>query len=119
MMTEWGGPALSAAAAVMVALVSSWAGLRQYARKVRGEIKADAVQAYLTEEQLQADFRAEMRKEMQRMRDEHEARALAMRHLEEENSQLRKQVAGLEIEIMQLKASLQQTQRTTGSRVME
>lgn len=115
MGTEW----ITSLAAVITALIASWAGLRQYGRKVRREIKADAVQAYLTEEQLQADFRAEMRKEMQRMRDEHEARALAMRHLEEENSKLRKQVTELEIEIMLLKASLQGTQRQTGSQVME
>lgn len=105
--------------AIVVAVIGSWAGLRQYGAKVRREIKAEALQAYLTEEQLQADFRAEMRNEMQRMRSEHEARAIAMRHLEEENSKLRKQVTALEIEIMYLKASLQGTQRSTGTEVME
>jgi len=86
------------------ALIANWVGLRKYKRTVSERLQAQALQSYITEEQLQADFRTEIRKEMQRLRENDERRSIAYRKLEDENSDLRRQVASLEIQVMRLQA---------------
>lgn len=105
-MTEWIVPLIGAAAAVAVAVISNWVAFRQYKRRAQVQLQEEARLSLITEEQLQAEFRKEIREEMRRLRDEDERRTAAYRKLEDENSDLRRQVASLEIEVMRLKAQL-------------
>lgn len=114
-MGEIAVAAVTSTAAVSVALLTNWVALRQYKRNVSRQIHADTVQAFLTEEQLQAEFRREIRQELDRMRAEVDARTAAYHALESENRELKKEVTRLEVEIMRLRAQLEQHGIITGA----
>jgi hypothetical protein len=93
--------------AIAAAMVTSWVGLKQYRRTVTEQLRVDAHQAYITAEQLEAEFRTEIRNEMERLRSRDETREKAYRTLEEENGKLRRLVTSLEIDIMRLRAQIE------------
>lgn len=114
-MGEFAGAIVAGVAAVAVAFLTNFVALRQYKQNVSRQLRAESVQAILTEEQLQADFRREIRSELDRMRAEVDARTAAYHALEFENRELKKEVTRLEVEIMRLKAQLELHGIVTGA----
>lgn len=100
------GPLAVAFATIAVALIGQWAAFRRYRQRMSKQLRAEAMQSYVTEEQLQADFRKEIREEMRRLREDDERRGVAYRKLEEENSELRRKVVSLEVKLMLMQGVL-------------